>query len=178
MEKAQDSADPNQNGVVVLKQLDVVASRLYGLQLIIPGALGRSILADNRLRWIATTEAVILKYHDMAYTIHVLCSLFLARTKIPYDGSQLIYSTRLQPVVTKMVNSIGLHVNQHGQRSGTSSRFSKSPSEVLLDTTDICGICSGYLDNFIFQHTCANRMLRGRPPQLGLSPLDWHTLSE
>lgn len=118
MTKAQDFADPNPNGAVVLKQLNVVASRLYGLQLVMPGALGRIILADNRLRWIATTEAVILKYHDMAYTIQVLCSLFLARTRIPYDGSQLIYSTRLQPVVTKMVTSIGLHAINMGNGVG------------------------------------------------------------
>src|SRR5436305_12214260 len=62
MSMGQNLAQPKTNGLKVLDRLERTSSRLYGLRLIMPGALGRTVMYDEQLRWIGTTEAVILKY--------------------------------------------------------------------------------------------------------------------
>jgi hypothetical protein len=106
----QDFAQPNSKGAIALTQLEAVATRLYGLELVMPGALGRSILADVRLRWVATSEAVILKYHDLSYATSAFCDLFLARHIDQLASIRPVWMARIRPVVLKVVESIALHV--------------------------------------------------------------------
>jgi hypothetical protein len=60
------------------------ASIREGLKLTIPdGALGRSITGDALLRWMPTTEAVILQDHDLAYAMCVFCDVL-------FDAAELM----------------------------------------------------------------------------------------
>lgn len=132
MSLGQSLAAPNSNGQLVLKQLETTASRLYGLQLVIPGALGRNILADPKLRWVGTTEAVILKYHRVDYTAEVLSDLFVS-TKIAHgDSRRTIAMARVRPVIDKIVDSIHLHTVNMGQGVAQLPGFVDSASKHYL----------------------------------------------
>ena len=110
MQMAQDLAVPNSHGTGVLRQLGAVASRLMGLQLVMPDALGRSMLADPRLQWVVSTVAAIFNFHDIPYAVEALMAVFLASTALPSHTNKDVYKKRLIPVVTKVVESISLHV--------------------------------------------------------------------
>ena len=91
------------------------ASELYGLQLIIPGAIGRSVLADESLCWLATTHAVLFKYHDLDYSTEALCDLSLSH-KVPIDdGRRLVLMARIRPVLEKTTESIAIQTTNLGQ---------------------------------------------------------------
>jgi hypothetical protein len=116
MRAYQNFAHPNSNGQVILAQLQVNASKLFGLRLVMPGALGSIILRDKELRWVATTEAVILKYHLPKAVEKTFIDIFLM---IAYPNehreSRLFFATALiQGVVQKMTDSIHLHTVNAG----------------------------------------------------------------
>ena len=81
----QSFAAPNDKGLVLIRDLndkvshlcDDKISHLCGIQLILPGALGRTIMVDELHCWIATTEAVMLKYHNLVYTESALGDLLV-----------------------------------------------------------------------------------------------------
>lgn len=115
MSLAQNLAQPNTHGLRVLDGLEATSSRLYGLRLIMPGALGRTIVYDKQLRWIGTTEAVMLKYHPPVYAVEALCDLF-ARANMKENDSRIpAVKARIRPVVSKMVDSLHLHTVNMGQ---------------------------------------------------------------
>jgi hypothetical protein len=115
LSKGQDFAQPNEQGRVVLSHLDISASRLYGLRLIIPGALGRCIMLDPKLRWLASTAAVFLRYRDLTATSHLLIDLLVFLNIERGDLREDIYKERMSPVVEKMTSSIALHSVNMGQ---------------------------------------------------------------
>lgn len=116
MQLGQDVADPNPEGRKVLARLATTASRLYGLQLILPGALGRSVISDAKFRWIATTEAVLLKFHSSDFAVAVLCEVFIRsfRGIDVHDRERAILDVRIRPVLEKLVDSIHLHTVNMG----------------------------------------------------------------
>ncbi|OCL11913.1 hypothetical protein AOQ84DRAFT_313088 [Glonium stellatum] len=134
MQLGRNIAQPNANGLSVLEKLEQTSSRLYGLDLIMPGALGRTILYDERLRWIGTTEAVILKYHPPAYTVEALCDLFASTNLKENDPRIPAVKARLRSVISKAVDSIHLHTVNMGQ--GTKSlpaRIEELPKHYMAD---------------------------------------------
>ena len=114
LDSAKDFAQPNTNGEIVLANLETTASRLYGLQMVMPGAIGRAILADPSLSWLATTQAVLLKYHDLEYSSKALCDLALASLIGSDDHRRSAYLARMYPVMAKLVESIALHSTNSG----------------------------------------------------------------
>lgn len=109
MEMACFIAEPNRHGTTVITKLEKAASRLCGLQLVIPGALGRRILDDKALRWMATTEAVLLKFYDMEYVRIMLTDLLLSSKLTETDTKRPAFQARIYPVISKLVESIALH---------------------------------------------------------------------
>ncbi|KAF2235870.1 hypothetical protein EV356DRAFT_88490 [Viridothelium virens] len=114
LDAAKDFARPNANGEVISANLEKTASRLYGLQMVMPGAIGRAILADPRLSWLATTQAVLLKYHDLYYSSRALCNLTLTSIVAQDDHRRSAYFARMYPVISKLVESIAIHSTNPG----------------------------------------------------------------
>ncbi|RYP23389.1 hypothetical protein DL765_001094 [Monosporascus sp. GIB2] len=100
-------AYPNSNGSKVLGRLGQTASVLKGVRLVLPSTFGRAVLRDPELRWLATTEAVILQYHDMQYATQTLCDLFIDATEEQKDIS--LMTALVQPIIEEAVHSIALH---------------------------------------------------------------------
>lgn len=73
----QSFANPNEVGATILRHLEEKVSRIGGLVLILPGALGRSIMFDKKLRWMATTEGVLLGNHNFEYISLVLIEILI-----------------------------------------------------------------------------------------------------
>jgi hypothetical protein len=116
MRAYQNFAHPNPNGQAILAQLQVNASKLFGLRLVMPGALGSTILRDKELRWVATTEAVILKYHPSKAAEKTFIDIFLMNAyPNEHRASRLFFATaQIQAVVQKMTDSIHLHTVNAG----------------------------------------------------------------
>jgi hypothetical protein len=114
MELGQNVAQPNFRGINVLESLEKSPGKLFGLNLILPGAVRRTILYDNRLRWIGTTEAVILKYHTSQYAVDALCHLFASTISGMDDSREPFVKARIRPVISKVVDSIHLHTANMG----------------------------------------------------------------
>ncbi len=106
---AQDLSAPNIHGQSLLDSLDVTASRLYGLQLVMPGALGRAIQKDPQLCWMATTVAALLKYNNLVDVTRLLVDLIVSQAIGPDDYRAPAYTLRVSPVIKKSVESIALH---------------------------------------------------------------------
>jgi hypothetical protein len=115
MRLGQDFAAPNLKGEDILVRLNVTASKLYGLSLIIPGALGRKIFQDESLRWVGTTEAVLLRYHDASHVVDSLVDLFVGRMFPRSDPKHMVVAARTVPVIRKLVESIHLHTTNMGE---------------------------------------------------------------
>ena len=125
MKHGSSIAHPNEAGLKVLQKLEQTSSRLNGLHLILPGALGRTILYDEHLKWIGTTEAVLLKYHPMEYVVDTLCKLFMVHNMDEEDLKADATESVIRPVLEKAVDSIHLHVTNMG--------FWTTPSPNSLD---------------------------------------------
>jgi hypothetical protein len=128
-------AQPNKTGLKILQRLEQTSSKLYGLDLILPGALGRTILYDERLRWIGTTEAVLLRYHPPEYAVDALSKLFIVYHMDEDDTKADAMESIIRPVLEKIVDSIHLHVTNMGM--GT------DPSPKCLDH-----LTKHYIDHF------------------------------
>lgn len=63
--RRKNLASYNKNAARVLKGLGQTAWRFCTLQLVLPSALGRSIIYDESLRWISTTQAVFIWYQKL-----------------------------------------------------------------------------------------------------------------
>jgi hypothetical protein len=107
--KAQDFAQPNKMGLTIIDELNVAANMLFGIQLVIPGAVARTITCDLQLRWLATSSAVFLKHLDLKLTSNLLAKL-LVRLHIDKDDSREdIFEDRILPVSQKMTSSFAFH---------------------------------------------------------------------
>ncbi|KAF2195733.1 hypothetical protein K469DRAFT_699341 [Zopfia rhizophila CBS 207.26] len=117
MELGLNRAQPNRNGELVLNRLPSKPSGLYGLQLVMPpGALGRAILYDQKLCWVATTVVIVSKYHSRDYAVDALCDLFITTNLSKNDPRVPATDARVRPVITKLVDSLHLHTVNMGQR--------------------------------------------------------------
>jgi hypothetical protein len=115
MKLGQNFAAPNLRGEDMLERLNITASRLYGLRLVIPGALGRKIFQDETLRWVGTTEAILLRYHDTDHVVKGLVQLFVGRMLPRSDPKHMVVAARTVPVIRKLVESIHLHTTNMGE---------------------------------------------------------------
>jgi hypothetical protein len=108
----QDIAAPNYEGTTVL---DAMAGRIVkpssfrDIELIMPNSLGRSVIADTRLTWLATSVAVLLKDRNMTYTWLTLSELLVNSKLGEGDPLTSLYMMRVRNVVTKMVDSIAMN---------------------------------------------------------------------
>ncbi|KAK2839350.1 hypothetical protein FQN49_006227 [Arthroderma sp. PD_2] len=123
MKLGLDIAQPNETGLEVLLGLEHTSSRLYAFHLILPGSLGRTILYDEQLKWICTTEAVLLKYHSTEYTVDALCRLFIIHNMDEDDARADATESIIRPVLAKTVDSIHLHITNIGLRTDTSFKY-------------------------------------------------------
>ena len=114
LDSAKDFAQPDANGEVILLYLEKTASRFNELQMVMPGAIGRAILADPSLSWLATTPAVLMKYHGLDYSSKALCDLALASIVAQTDHRRSAYLARMFPVMSSLVESIALHSMNSG----------------------------------------------------------------
>ena len=118
MRLGQDLAEPNIRGLQIIDGLNKTASRLCGLQLVMPGSLGRTIMFDDQLRWIGTTVAVLLKYHLPITVTSILASLFISTAYPDLDDPRRdITDSRIRPVLFKVVDSVHLQVVNAGHES-------------------------------------------------------------
>jgi hypothetical protein len=114
MTLGRNIAQCNGNGLAVVEKLVTTASRLYGLQLIMPGALGRTIVYDESLRWISTTQTVLMRYKSCEFVVETLCSLFASVSFKDEDPRRRVLMARIRPVIAKVVDSIHLHIVNMG----------------------------------------------------------------
>lgn len=109
---AMDMLQPNNAGLEIVRDLDVISNRLMGLNLVTPGNLGRNVMSNPNLRWMATTGATILEAHSFDFVSEFFTELLFIGGKHPSKHSaQLreVYAARVYPVIDKMVDSIALH---------------------------------------------------------------------
>lgn len=136
MQLGRNIAQPNLNGLSVLEKLEQTSSRLYGLDLIMPGALGRTVLYDEHLRWIGTTEAVILKYHSPTYAVEALCDLFASTSLKENDPRIPAVKAGIRPVISKAVDSVHLHTVNMGQGAQSlPAHIEALPKHYIADIT-------------------------------------------
>lgn len=114
MSLGQNIAHCNRNGLAILEKLEHTAGRLCSLRLVMPGALGRTIVDDERLQWISTTQTVLMKYQSCEFIIETLCDLFASTTLTAGDPRELVLKARIRPVIAKVVDSIHLHIVNMG----------------------------------------------------------------
>lgn len=112
LEICQSVALPNDEGMTVL---DAMAGRIAKpssfreIELIMPNSLGRSVMADPRLTWLATSVAVLLKDQNLTYTWLTLSELLVHSKLSEGDPLTSLYMMRVRNVVTKMVDSIAMN---------------------------------------------------------------------
>jgi hypothetical protein len=117
MRLGQNLAQPNENGAKVVDGLETTASKLYGLQLNPPGGLGRTVAYDKQLRWMVTTEAVILKHHGVAYAVEAFCEIFAKSMEKDANSPRIpAIKARIRPAISKIVDSLHLHTVNMGHR--------------------------------------------------------------
>ena len=92
---AQDFANPNEKETFVLRQAEMKTSHIYGLRLVLLLRIGRSIRADERMRWPANTETSLLKQYGRT-CIEVRCNdVFFSREMMIEDALELIHLVRV-----------------------------------------------------------------------------------
>jgi len=114
MSLGRNIAQCNNNALVVLDGLEQTASRFYALQLVMPGALGRTIVYDESLRWISTTQTVLLRHQTCEYVVDTLCGLFASTILEEGDPRVAVLNARIRPVLSRVVDSIHLHITNMG----------------------------------------------------------------
>ncbi|RSL81937.1 hypothetical protein CEP52_017084 [Fusarium oligoseptatum] len=111
---AENLAQPNRYGLEIVRGMNKASDVLFNMKLIMPGAIGRHIVYDKPLRWLATTEATLLKYHDSKYAVEAFSALFTQISAKGNSSRTTIIRDRIQPVIFKVVDSIHLHTVNMG----------------------------------------------------------------
>ncbi|KAL9097056.1 MAG: hypothetical protein Q9165_001020 [Trypethelium subeluteriae] len=153
-----DVAQPNETGLEVLQRLKQTSSRLFGLQLILPGALGRTVLYDEQLKWIGTTEAVLLKNHSSDYAVDTLCRLFLVHSMDEEDPKASAMESMIRPVIKKLVDSIHFHLTNMGVEIDPSPECLNHLTKHHIDHFNLADIISELMKvdghNLLFEMNC------------------------
>ncbi|KAL8758723.1 MAG: hypothetical protein Q9184_003843, partial [Pyrenodesmia sp. 2 TL-2023] len=157
MECGKGIAHPNKDGSSFLEALGHTSSRLYGLRLILPGALGRTILYDEGLKWIGTTEAVLLKYHPREYVVDTLCTLFVIHNLGENHPNAEATASLIRPVLEKTVDSIHLHVSNTGFWTGPCPKELDQLTKHYIDSGNLAEIIQEFSKP---QLSCSNLVLQ------------------
>ncbi|KAH8915050.1 hypothetical protein BT69DRAFT_1230843, partial [Atractiella rhizophila] len=112
MELAKDFALPNRTGLELLEEQIMPVSQKFGLKLVVSRSLGRTVFSNVHVKWMAMTEAVLMSHHGLDYVVHLLTQIIL--TKVD-QRMRTVFETRIHPVLTKMVESIALHLRSFPQ---------------------------------------------------------------
>lgn len=126
MTLAQNLAYPNQNGMMLSDSVAKADWRLERLKkgqlplaLVFSQALGRYIVKDPEVSYMASTTACLLTHHDPSYAKSALTSMVLDKgghqteTKYSYE----VWRAPFRVVISKVVDSIFLNISNPGHRT-------------------------------------------------------------
>ena len=126
MTAAQSLAYPNKNGMMISDSItnsDVRLERLSRAQLPLPltfsKALGRYIVKEPEVCYMASTTACLLTHHDPSYVRSALTSMILDKgghqieTKYTYE----VWRAPTKAVISKVVDSIFLNISNSGHKT-------------------------------------------------------------
>lgn len=143
MKVGSDFAHPNSHGSKITPGENVNISGILGLNLILPGAVGYSILHDEKLVWMASTQAVILKHHPLEFSVSFFTGVFehqatkhSASSPDAYRVEELeVLRMRFRPVLEKVLKSIAMQTTN--ATAAGQDAFDVSP--LPTDLSDIPG---------------------------------------
>jgi hypothetical protein len=126
VEQSRALAHPNEDGLNIRENIlksDNRVAKLGGLQLIIPGAIGRWMAFSQDHAYMVTTFAAVTKYQSTLFANDVLCEMIMAGLDGPpkeekYYFSYSVDRARLKGVLSKICNSILLNVVNAGHTLG------------------------------------------------------------
>lgn len=126
MTAAQGLAYPNKNGMMLSQSVTRADRRLLELKqgqlplgLTFSQALGRLIVKEPEVCYMASTTASLLTHHDISYTTSALTSMVLDRgghqteTKYIYE----VWRAPIKAVISKLVESIFLNISNPGHKT-------------------------------------------------------------
>lgn len=127
MTAARSLAYPNKNGMILSGSVAHADERLQKLQkrqlplaLTFSQALGRYIVKEPEICYMASTTACLLAHHDLPYTMSALTSMVLDKgghqteTKYSYE----VWRAPIRAVISKVVESIFLNISNVGHQTG------------------------------------------------------------
>ena len=126
MTEAQGLAYPNKNGMILSGSVAKADARLIRLkkgqlplELTFSGALGRYIVKEPDVCYMASTTACLLTHHDLDYAKSALTSMILDRgghqteTKYTYE----VWRAPTRAVISRLVESIFLNISNAGHQA-------------------------------------------------------------
>ena len=149
MEKAQCLAYPNKNGMLLSASVAKADERLrkiktgqMPLSIIFSQALGRYIIKDPDLNYMASTTACLLTHHDLPYAKSALTSMLLDKgghdveTKYNYE----VWRTPYRAVISSVVESIFLNISNPGHQTANFPLELADLHAHLVDNTNFAAI--------------------------------------
>jgi hypothetical protein len=126
LDRSRGLAYPNQYGLEIRERIlksDNRIAKLGGLQLVVPGAIGRWMAFSQDHAYMVTTYAAATKYQSVVFASKVLCEMILAnqdglKEKAKQHFSYSVDRARLSTVLSKVGNSILLNVVNAGHTLG------------------------------------------------------------
>ena len=126
MTEAQGLAYPNKNGMILFGSVAKADARLkrlkkgqLPLELTFSGALGRHIVKEPEVCYMASTTACLLTHHDLNYAKSALTSMILDKggheteTKYTYE----VWRAPTRAVISRLVESIFLNISNAGHQT-------------------------------------------------------------
>ena len=126
MTEAQGLAYPNKNGMILSGSVAKADARLkrlkkgqLPLELTFSGALGRYIVKEPDVCYMASTTACLLTHHDLNYAKSALTSMILDKgghqteTKYTYE----VWRAPTRAVISRLVESIFLNISNAGHQA-------------------------------------------------------------
>ena len=111
-------AYPNEVGLVVKERLlQRTPSKVGGLSLVRPGAVGRWMVMSHEHCYMVTTTLVFARYRGLNYVPRLLCEMFLASENVSETHPSIpesVVRMRLTRVLSKVTDSIALNVMNVG----------------------------------------------------------------
>ena len=149
MKRAQCLAYPNKNGMVLSASVARADERLQKIKMgqmplaiVFSQALGRYIIRDPDLSYMASTTACLLTHHDLSYAKSALTSMILDKggheteTKYNYE----VWRTPFRAVISSVVESIFLNISNPGHQTADFPPELANLHAHLLDDTNFAAI--------------------------------------
>ena len=149
MKEAQRLAYPNKNGMLLSASVAKADERLQKIKagqmplaIIFSRALGRYIIKDPDLNYMASTTACLLTHHDLSYAKSALTSMLLDKgghkleTKYNYE----VWRTPFRAVISSVVESIFLNISNPGHQTADLPLELADLHAHLVDDTNFAAI--------------------------------------